>query len=101
MTRRYVTLSGERGREANSFGVEASLPKGTAGGRDSSQREECQPDEDLLEYTTKRPERLPKLTAAALSEWLELVTQRELHHARTGEQPGVIAERARVGKRQR
>src|ERR1700746_4095494 len=31
---------------------------------------------------------------------LELVTQRELHYAGVGEKAGVVAERARVGKRQ-
>jgi hypothetical protein len=43
-------LSGERDREANSFGVEASLPESNARGRNSSLREELKPMLKLLDY---------------------------------------------------
>ena len=61
-------------------------------------REVCGVRETIEGNEERRPERLPRILAAASRGWLEFVAQCELHHARAGEQAGVVAERARVCK---
>lgn len=60
----------------------------------------------IINRLGQAPTKTKKVGAAAeddnrrSDEGLELVTQRELHYARAGEQAGVVAERARVRNRE-